>query len=62
MAKGMNSVRIHRDEADLGPAVDAAKETLDPESAARRYLDVMLGSAPNAVADSPDVDDQDQRA
>ena len=63
MAKGMNSVRIHRNEADLAQAVNAAKqpsaqkiETLDPESAARRYLDTMLGG-PTAIAESPTMND-----
>lgn len=54
MAKGMRTVRLHRSDAGIGAAIETvagaadgapvAAENIDPESAARRYLNAMLGS------------------
>ncbi|TIX70444.1 MAG: M4 family metallopeptidase [Mesorhizobium sp.] len=64
MAKGMKSMRLHRGEPSAGPALESLAgpdtfalgvEALDPESAARRYIDAVIGSAPHAIAAAPSM-------
>ena len=62
MAKGMMSIRMHRQEGGMEPTLEAARaavlgaaapESLDPETAARRVLSTILGPSSHALAPEP---------
>ena len=67
MAKGMMSIRMHRQEGGMEPTLAAARtavlgapapESLDPETAARRVLSAILGPTTTALAPEPRMNEE----
>jgi Zn-dependent metalloprotease len=67
MAKGMMSIRMHRQEGGMEPTLAAARtavlgapapESLDPETAARRVLSAILGPTATALAPEPRMNEE----